>query len=165
MMYPFSQYDIDRFWMKVDKDGPIPEACPGLGQCWLWTSTANKDGYGRFKIFPSLESAHRVAWVIDNGPISSKKLNVLHRCDTPKCVRQAHLFLGTRVQNMQDMLTKKRGNKAVGERNRHAKLTEEEVQEIRMLASTLPINALAGMFSVHRGTIARIILKKTWKHI
>lgn len=26
----------DRFWSHVDPNGPVPEACPELGQCWLW---------------------------------------------------------------------------------------------------------------------------------
>jgi hypothetical protein len=27
---------IERFWAKVNKDGPIPEHCSELGKCWVW---------------------------------------------------------------------------------------------------------------------------------
>ena len=27
----------ERFWPKVDKNGPVPEPHPELGPCWVWT--------------------------------------------------------------------------------------------------------------------------------
>lgn len=37
----------------------------------------------------------------------------LHRCDTPHCVAQAHLFEGTHQDNMQDMVNKCRAGKGL----------------------------------------------------
>lgn len=27
-----------KFWEKVNKHGPVPEHCPELGPCWIWTA-------------------------------------------------------------------------------------------------------------------------------
>jgi hypothetical protein len=35
----------ERFWEKVNKDGP--EVRSGLGKCWLWTGAKDSSGYGR----------------------------------------------------------------------------------------------------------------------
>lgn len=34
----------ERFWAKVNKDGPIPEHRPELGPCWVWTGSLSR-GY------------------------------------------------------------------------------------------------------------------------
>ena len=38
------------FWLKVDKNGPVPEVRPDLGRCWLWLGTKNEHGYGTFVV-------------------------------------------------------------------------------------------------------------------
>jgi hypothetical protein len=58
--------------------------------------------------------SHRVSWVEANGPIPDG-LCVLHRCDNRACVRPEHLFLGTHLDNIRDMMAKGRGNKASGD--------------------------------------------------
>ncbi len=40
----------DRFWAKVNKDGPIPAHMPHLGPCWLWTGPpTRRRGIGQIK--------------------------------------------------------------------------------------------------------------------
>ena len=98
----------ERFWPKVNKDGPIH---PTLGtRCWLWTAGTNGHGYGAFHPGPGrrgMGKAHRISWTIANGPIPDG-LGVLHRCDNPPCVNPAHLFLGTDQENHRDMDAKGR---------------------------------------------------------
>lgn len=90
----------DNFWRKVSKTE---------NGCWLWTTKTDKDGYG---IFHGLQNkqirAHRFSWVMHNREIPEAIL-VLHKCDTPGCIRPSHLFLGTPKDNTQDMLAKGRG--------------------------------------------------------
>ncbi len=38
-----------RFWAKVDKNGPVSAHAPSLGQCWLWTGCV-LNGYGQFVV-------------------------------------------------------------------------------------------------------------------
>lgn len=92
----------ERFWEKVRKsDG-----------CWEWTGSRNAAGYGKLSEgaagSPRLR-AHRVSWELANGPVPAG-LWVLHRCDNPPCVRPDHLWLGTRLDNMQDCARKGRIN-------------------------------------------------------
>jgi hypothetical protein len=69
--------------------------------CLLW-GPGNRSVYGAVSI-----GAHRLAWEIANGPIP-RGLQVLHRCDTPRCCNPDHLFLGTQFDNMVDMHRKGR---------------------------------------------------------
>ena len=94
----------DRFWAKVDHDGPTPDHVPELGPCWIWT--ASKDsrrwkGYGFFWDGKRQRSAHRFSWELAYGAVADGMF-VLHRCDNPSCIRPEHLFLGTHQDNMHD---------------------------------------------------------------
>lgn len=99
-----------RFWTKVNKQGPAPAHLPDLSGCWLWTAATIR-GYGQ--ILGVLNGkrrplyAHRVSWELAFGPILND-LEVLHRCDTPLCVRPDHLFLGTQQDNLADARAKGR---------------------------------------------------------
>jgi len=92
-----------RFWSKVQQAGD---------SCWLW-----KYGYRRTSIRPTRAQfgfegrtypAGRVMWSLVNGPIPDG-LWVLHTCDDIACVNPGHLFLGTRSDNVRDMINKGRG--------------------------------------------------------
>lgn len=64
--------------------------------------------YGVFLVNGRSINAHRFAYQIAHGPVPDDMF-VCHRCDNPPCVNPAHLFLGTHVDNMQDMISKGRG--------------------------------------------------------
>lgn len=51
----------------------------------------------------------RACWEFHNGKIP-KGIFICHTCDNPKCFLLEHLFLGTPLENMQDMINKKRDN-------------------------------------------------------
>jgi len=95
--------------------------------CWNWKGVLNKDGYGQFTIYKNGNGsrqvflAHRIAWELFIGAIPNS-ICVLHHCDNPRCVNPGHLFLGTRYDNVQDMVSKGR--------QRHT-LTKEELQQVR----------------------------------
>lgn len=59
---------------------------------------------------------------------------MLHRCDNPPCVNPAHLFLGTNQDNVDDRVSKDRTLR--GMRHPQAKLTTEQIEELRRLRST-----------------------------
>lgn len=96
----------ERFWSKVNKDGPTVR--PELGPCWLWTA-ATASGYGVFQLGrgEGLVRSHRWAYERLVGPIEARHF-LCHHCDTPACVRPSHLFVGTPLLNSLDMVAKGR---------------------------------------------------------
>lgn len=128
--------------------------------CWIWTGHLNGNGYGRISVNGRNEQTHRVSWSIHRGPIPNGQ-HVLHHCDVRCCVNPDHLFLGTRADNMQDMIRKGRQRLVCGSANRLAKLTEADVSNIR--ASALGKKKLATIYGVSTTTIAHIRKRKTWR--
>jgi hypothetical protein len=144
--------DSARFWSKV--------AVNADSGCWEWTSSKDADGYGVFTLWPKQVRAHRLAWLVFTGTWPAG-LCVCHRCDNRKCVRPSHLFLGTVADNQRDMAEKKRS--VHGVRNRHVKLTPDQVREIR--AGSESNRALATRFGCTPENIHAIRSGKTWKHV
>ena len=159
--------DEDRFWAKVDKNGPIPEHAPELGRCWIWMASHSRK-YGNMQFRGSVKRTNRISWIIHNGEIP-KGICILHRCDNPLCVNPAHLFTGTNYDNVIDRMKKGRGSHPVGELCGNSKLSIDKVNEIRKLHIENPkrwtYGALSNKFSTCRTNIRNIITRKTWKHI
>lgn len=78
-----------RFWAKVNKDGPAPEYRPTLGPCWIWTA-ASALGYGQIRISGKIVLAHRWSYEATYGPIPAGK-QLDHLCREPSCVNPSHL--------------------------------------------------------------------------
>lgn len=167
----------ERFWVKVNKFGPV--LIPRLGRCWVWTGHLQR-GYGQIRKGRGKVRAHRCAWELTFGPITNK-LWVLHKCDNPTCVRPSHLFIGTALDNSQDMLKKGRGNKATGNqhgttlqpqsvargvKNGASKLNDHKVLSMRVKwEEGESQEALAREFKVSSATVRKIVRRKTWTHV
>lgn len=82
-------------------------AAPNERGCAEWTGARSRGGHGQIGIDGRRVGTHRVAWTLAYGPIPDGMF-VCHRCDNPPCVNPAHLFLGTALDNMRDMVTKGR---------------------------------------------------------
>lgn len=143
---------LDRFMEKVS-----PE--PNSG-CWLWTSSLDSSGYGTFWKDRMANKAHRLAYEAFVGPIS-EGMQVCHKCDVRTCVNPDHLFLGTIQDNMNDRNKKLRH--AHGERHARAKLTEDQVREIR--SSSIGVVEAGNIYGVKSGVISKIRNRNIWRHV
>jgi hypothetical protein len=155
----------ERFWAKVSKNGPVPAHCPELGQCWVWIAGTDRDGYGKFTVGSHHDKSHRVIWKM-NGHEIPGNLCVLHRCDNPPCVRISYLFLGSQGENVRDRDRKGRGWVWKCEASANAKLTNQQVLEIkRKLAEGARQRRLAAEYGVSTAAICLLANGKTWRHV
>lgn len=94
----------DRFWSKVDKNGPIPEHRPELGPCWNWLGSKHHTGYGYFYL-GEIDGvrrhglAHRFSYELQYGAIPVD-LEIDHLCRNRSCVNPSHAETVTRVENV-----------------------------------------------------------------
>lgn len=164
-----------RFWSKVnktdDQDG-----------CWEWTASRSKEGYGWFYKDGKMTHASRACIEIIYKIIIPSNIFVCHTCDNPPCVNPHHLFVGTRTDNVRDMVKKGRLRTTFsipkmnpghlhpelrqGERNGSSKLTEEHVREIRLLHyEGIKTLQLAKTYNVSSCLIRNVVYRRTWKHV
>lgn len=166
-----------RFEKKVEKtDG-----------CWLWRGSIINGGYGMMLADGKNELAHRISYRLHKGEIPEGML-VLHKCDVRHCVKPDHLFAGTQVDNMKDMVDKGRHYSAVrphavargarhgthtkpesvhrGDKHPGALLTAASVLRIRdQVAQGVMHKDLAAEYGVKTRTITAVVSRQTWKHI
>lgn len=145
---------VSRFWAKVNKtDG-----------CWLWTASTTR-GYGQVAFRADgrfvMVYAHRLSWELSYGGIPAG-LSVLHRCDTPRCVRPDHLFLGTQRDNLTDARQKGRLIDGVHRR----KLSDADIFNILVSRHIKGSgNELARQYGVHKNTISRIRQRRVFERV
>ena len=130
--------------------------------CWEWQGFRLPQGYGRIgQTKPKrILYTHRVAWEAAFGPIPDG-LYVLHSCDNPPCCNPAHLWLGTHVDNMADMVKKNRQRPCRGEKHGRAKLTQTKADAIK--TDTRPQHVIAAAYGVNHATIRDVRCGRTWK--
>jgi len=96
----------ERFWLKVDKNGPTPGHRPELGSCWVRTAKL-KAGYSYIADSSGRQVvAHRFAYELLVGPIP-EGLELDHLCRNRACVKvtpddhgPAHLEPVTKRENI-----------------------------------------------------------------
>lgn len=150
--------DIERFWSKVDQAG-------GPAECWPWTGNTGTTGYGQFWLAGTMRGAHRVAYELGHG-VGPGVMHVMHACDTPPCCNPAHLSLGTNAENMADRNAKGRAHRPTGSSNPRARLTEQDVAEIRRLSGQGMLTLeIAEQFDVSTVTVNKVVGRRTWRHV
>lgn len=159
--------NVDRFWSYVDRSG-------GDDACWPWIAATDPMGYGRFHVGVGPNAtrlAHRIAYGLIHGELPPV---VRHRCDNPPCCNPAHHEPGTRLENNQDMVARRRHaahrgtfRPVKGEAHGCAKLNEAQVVQIRTLYGNgdLTQRALAAQFSVSQRTINKIVRRIGWTDV
>jgi len=126
--------------------------------CWnVINRSFTKDGYARINIKGKALMVHRV---IKGSP---ENMLVMHTCDNTKCINPEHLQVGTYIDNNKDRDNKNR--QAVGENHGQSKLSDKDVELIRLWFSTRfkTILELVKLFNVSHTTIYEIVKNKRYK--
>jgi hypothetical protein len=79
--------EVESFWEKVNKWGPLSLVNGTLSRCWTWTAAIDEHGYGIFRN----NRAHRVAYRLVRGCAIPKELVTDHLCKNPTCINPDHL--------------------------------------------------------------------------
>lgn len=145
-----------RFWDKVAVGDPAA--------CWDWHAYQDAKGYGVIIIGRKTQKAHRIAWALWNDKTPPAGLVVMHTCDNRACCNPHHLTLATQAENMADCFTKNRHAK--GEKINTAKLTEDQVKEIRRRFDAKENRTkLAREFNISHRHLYDIGNRTRWTHL
>lgn len=172
--------DVERFWSYVlvgDADECWPWRTKKRGLFWWRDAT----GLRQHQIAPRL--VFRLAH--PGRPIGDGRV-IGHRCDWDACCNPAHLESVTQQKNTKDMADRglhpyrksglyrysrkawwSKGANGPGEANGFAKLSEQQIDEIRRRYSAGGIRQvdLAEEFGVGQSHISRIVRAESWSHL
>ena len=153
MIFKMTEKEINRFWNSVS----LPTEENG---CMKWKKYKDKLGYGISYYNKKLIKAHRLSYILNNGDIPDGMV-IRHNCHNRECVNPNHLLIGTHQDNMNDM--KEAGRVVTKSKEQHpmAKLTQEQVNDIK--TSNMKGVDLAQIYNVSKSLISAIRNKKLWK--
>jgi hypothetical protein len=144
-----------RSWLRAVEKLDRLTVKAGPGECWLWQGYTAPNGYGWVNVYGLAIAAHRLALIVSGVEVPAE-LDACHRCDVRNCVNPAHLYAGTRAQNMADCIARGRHNKPRGIAHPRARLSDADVRAIRQRrAAGEGVTPLGIEYGVHHGWISR----------
>lgn len=137
--------DISRFWEKVEIRSPL--------LCWEWKAAIlQSGGYGAFRLKGETKRAHRVAYFLSKGDLDPA-LELLHKCNNPRCCNPNHLVQGTHAANLLQAGQEGKMTRYSGT-NSKIQFNQEQLHDI--LTATTSARAMARKYQVDHKTIRRI---------
>lgn len=125
-----------------------------------WPYSTASGGYPVWQEEGKKVLGHQRACEVAHGPRPEGHV-VRHLCGQPLCLRLTHLSWGTEKQNQADRVAHETDNR--GERNPSAKLTMDQVEEVRQRCREGERQVdLAGAYGVSQSTISAIANGKRW---
>ena len=156
----YSNKVVNRFWNRVNKSTGT--------ECWLWTGTKTNCGYGVINVATKMIYVHRFSYELAHDCSLTTDECVCHACDVRLCVNPAHLWIGTKADNLDDMRKKGRarnvGASQPGSTNPFAVLTESAVLEIRRRYFIDHENqkSIARSYGITQANVSLICTGKSW---
>lgn len=157
--------DQKRFWDKV--------SIVGDDDCWEWTASTLRGGYGNFRWKDKMVQSHRFSWMMANKKEIPDGMYVCHHCDNPSCVNPKHLFLGNQKDNVRDCWNKNRHSNQ-GENHPRNILTKDQVINIKKYINEAEFDYgdklvfckfWAKKLEVNSTAIEHVLYNQTWTHI
>ena len=136
-------------------------------------SASEEDGYIRVMFHDSGErlmvQAHRIIWMVVNRADIPAPLEVNHKDGVKYHNHPDNLELLTRPENVKHAIhvLGRKPKAQNGTANTFAKLTDQQVMEIRALwaSQTMSQRQIAERFGLKQATISCIVTGKTWRHL
>ena len=130
--------------------------------CLLWPYARGRDGYGHIRYGGRPCRVNIVVCEKTHGPPPTSEHEAAHSCGNGHkgCITPAHLGWKTHQENMADKNLHGTSNR--GERNGRARLTREQVIEIRSLCRTTAQREIAERFRVKESTVYNILSGRNW---
>ncbi len=137
-----------------------------MSDCIEWEGTRS-NGYGVAVVGGKRYPAHRLAFMEAHGlAVIPAGMGVLHSCDNPGCVNPDHLKLGDQAQNVREAVERERWPSKAGENNGRARLSEQDVLEIRERYARGEKRAeIARRFGLFPTTVNAIATGRRWSHV
>ncbi len=134
--------------------------------CWTdvewWT---DRWGYGVFRVGGAKKRVHVYAKELASGELAAGR-SACHSCDTPSCFNPDHIWWGSQLENMQDCARK--GRNAAGAKNARgrAKVTVEQVREIRRRHANGETSAALGReYGLSDVAVGKIVRRQNWEWV
>lgn len=137
--------------------------CEVQGECLVYRGGTSKQGYGLLYYNGRNRGAHRVALALA-GEIIKPGQYVLHSCDNPPCCNPNHLRAGSPRDNVDDAMKRGRTRAPRGEQHHRAKLTPDDVRQIRCIDGP-GYKRIARLYGVRWRAIQKIRKGERWRDV
>lgn len=130
-------------------------------ECLFWPFARGKNGYASFQHDGKVVNVHRQVCIAARGEPPSPKHEAAHRCGKGDqgCVSPQCLYWASRSQNTKDRYKHAQQR---GQISHLAKLTRENILEIRLMRGGMTTAQVAQKFGVSWATIYDIYAGRTW---
>ena len=132
--------------------------------CLIWPFCRDKSGYAKIQHHGSVITAHRAMCIEANGPPPPNgRFEAAHSCGNGHlgCVNPKHLRWATAAENGRDRV--KHGRVPKGTTQWQAKLTLEQVDQIRALKGTDTCANIGARFGVSAMTVSRVQRRESYR--
>jgi hypothetical protein len=150
------------------KGKPPKRGTPGA-QLRALKARLSHDGYlvvaiiGSLRARPRYTRAHRLVCMAFHGPPPTPQHEAQHRDGSRTNNRPENLKWGLPKENAEDR--EHHGRTARGERAGHARLTAEQVEQIRERVARGELHrVVAASYGLHKASISHIVTRRSWRH-
>lgn len=133
--------------------------------CVTWPYARDRiDGYAKVYFRGRMHNAGRVVCELFHGPAPDETMQGAHNCGKAHlgCVSPWHLSWKTPKENCADRRV--HGTQQMGETHPTAKLSAQDVKDIRVLAKSIVQRDIAAFYGIAQQHVSDIVRGKRWQN-